>query len=314
MTRPERSQELTWRELLEEQDLVLARTQALATGMSEDAWQWRIETGRWTRLVPGVAVAHSGDASSRQRAWGAVLHAGRGAALTGEVALVEQGFRSSWPSRDLDVAVPEERVVRAVPIATHDVVTRVVPHRVRGLDAWRHLGRRPAVLRVAPAVLHAAAFASTDRAAEWRIAAVVQQRLATPQQISEALQGMPRLRRHALISRVIADVDQGVQAQSELDFLRLLRRHRLPVPDRLQRLVRAGGKRYLDAWWERQRVAAEIDGAHHLEVGQWSADVMRSNDVVVAERHDRLLLLRFTTGNLRHDEAAVIGQLRRALC
>lgn len=61
------------------------------------------------------------------------------------------------------------------------------------------------------------------------------------------------------------------------------------------------------------RVAAEVDGAHHVEVGQWDADTLRANAVVIAERHDRVLLLRFTTGNLRHDELAVAAQLRKAL-
>jgi very-short-patch-repair endonuclease len=71
--------------------------------------------------------------------------------------------------------------------------------------------------------------------------------------------------------------------------------------------------RYLDAWWERQRVTVEIDGAHHRLVGTWDADSLRGNDVVLAERHDRILLLRYTTGNLRHDDAQVAQQLREAL-
>jgi hypothetical protein len=34
---------------------------------------------------------------------------------------------------------------------------------------------------------------------------------------------------------------------------------------------------------------------------------------VIVERHDRVLLLRFTTGNLRHDEPEVARQLTEAL-
>ncbi|MCA1721852.1 MAG: hypothetical protein LC779_12370 [Actinobacteria bacterium] len=70
--------------------------------------------------------------------------------------------------------------------------------------------------------------------------------------------------------------------------------------------MRANGKRYLDAWWERQRVAAEVDRAHHMEVGSWDEDTLRSNEVLVALRHDRALLLRVTSGNLRHKEAALL--------
>jgi len=44
----------------------------------------------------------------------------------------------------------------------------------------------------------------------------------------------------------------------------------------------------LDAWWERQRVAAELDGAHHRTVRVWDGDGLRANGVVIAERHDRV--------------------------
>jgi very-short-patch-repair endonuclease len=71
--------------------------------------------------------------------------------------------------------------------------------------------------------------------------------------------------------------------------------------------------RYLDAWWERQRVAAELDGAHHRTAGAWDDDVLRANDVLVAGRHDGTVLLRFTTGTLRHDAARVAAQLSALL-
>lgn len=304
---------LSYRELLDEQDGVLSRVQALRAGMTEDAWQWRHETGRLQRLLPGVSVAHSGEPTSRQCAWAAVLHCGPGAAVTGDVAMVEQRFRMTTPASDIHVAVPERRVVRAGAVVLADPPLPVVPHRAKRLSLWVHPARRPPVLRFAPSLLHAVAQAPTDRAGEWRVAAAVQQRLVRPSQIRTALDQMPRLPRHALVAAVLDDVEFGAQAHSELEFLRLLRRNGLPPPDRLQRLVRANGKRYLDAWWEGKRVAVEIDGAHHIDVGQWGADALRANDVVISERHDRVLLLRFTTGNLRHDEQTVVRQLRDAL-
>jgi very-short-patch-repair endonuclease len=303
----------TWRHLLSAQASVLARRQALASGMSEHAWDWRHSSGRWTALLPGVSVSHTGEPTDEQLAWAAVLHCGQGAALTGDWALVRQGFTLAERPTRVHVAVPEGRGVRRGARLLADPPVLVVPHQVRRLDELVHPARFPAVVRVPPAALHAAAHAPSDRAAEWRIAAVVQQRLTGPAQLTAALDRLPTLRRRALVRTVLADVAHGAHAQSELDFVRLLRRNDLPRPDRLQRLVRANGKRYLDAWWERQRVAAEIDGAHHVEVGQWDADTVRANAVVVAERQDRVLLLRFTTGNLRHDEPVVAGQLRTVL-
>ncbi|MBC7372527.1 MAG: hypothetical protein H7323_00860 [Frankiales bacterium] len=298
-------------DLLHAQDAVITRRQARGAGMSEDQWQWRLDTGRWQSVLYGVAIAHSGVLTDRQRSWAAVLFAGAGCYLSADAALIEHGMTLAAPVV-LHVATPATR--HMTPQAfVDDRVRRVRPHRMAVLDEWIHPLRTPRLLRVAPAVLHAAAWAPTDRAGEWRIAAAVQQRLVRPGEVRAALGQMPSLRRHGLIATVLDDVELGAHAASELAFLRLLRRHQLPAPDRLQRLVRAGTVCYLDAWWERQRVAAELDGAHHRSVGVWDADALRGNDVVISERHDRVLLLRLTTGNLRHDEARVAEQLRTAL-
>jgi very-short-patch-repair endonuclease len=141
----------------------------------------------------------------------------------------------------------------------------------------------------------------------------VQQGLTRPADLRRLLDEMPRLQRRALVREVLEDVEHGAHAGSELDFLRLLRSHRLPLPGRLQRPIRTGKRRYLDAWWDKQRVNAEMDGAHHRTVGTWDDDALRGNDVVLVERHDRILLLRFTRGNLRHDGERVAEQLREAL-
>ena len=302
-----------WCDVLVAQDGVIARRQALAGGLTQEQWQWRLET-RWRSLLPGVAVAHTGPVTPEQRARAAVLYAGPGAHLSGDAALVLLGMRLPSPSV-VQVAVPEERAVRPQVFAARndEPTVRLEPHRVRGLDAWVHPVRVPPVLRPQVAALHAAAWAPTERSGEWRVAAAVQQRITRPADLRAALQRMPRLPRRALLSAVIDDVELGAHATSELDLLRFLRRHRLPAPDRLQRPVRTGGLRYLDAWWERQRVVAEMDGAHHRLVGTWDEDVLRANSVVLVERHERVLLLRFTAGNLRHDAELVAAQLAQAL-
>lgn len=300
--------------LLDAQDGVISRRQARRAGLSEDQWQWRLDTARWQPVLHGVAVAHSGVVTARQRSWAAVCFAGDGAYLSADAALIELGMALGAPVV-IEVATPPSRSMtpQAFRPGADAIARRVRPHRLVGLPGWAHPVRRPPTLRVPPAVLHAAAWAPTDRAGEWRVAAAVQQRLVRPAELRTALGQMPSLPRRALIGAVLDDVELGAHAASELDFLRFLRRHRLPPPDRLQRLVRTGRVCYLDAWWERQRVAVELDGAHHRSVGVWDADSLRGNEVVIAERHDRVLLLRFTRGNLRHDEAQVAGQLRVAL-
>lgn len=298
-------------ELLDLQGGVVTRAQARRTGMTEDQWQWRLDAGRWRSVLRGIAVAHTGELTESQYRWAARLAAGRGGALSGDAALIELGMKLPTPAV-LHAAVPPGR--RLAPQAFLLGQDRSLQgHRISGLQAWLHPAHAPQVLRVAPAVLHAAAWAPSDRLAEWRVAAAVQQRLVRPSDLRTALAQMPRLPRRALVAVVLDDVELGAHATSELEFLRSLRRHALPAPDVLQRCVRTGTRCYLDAWWERERVAVELDGAHHRLVGQWEADTLRLNAVVLAERHDRVLPLRFTPGHLRHDGDEVAQQLRTAL-
>ena len=301
-----------WEVSAAEQDGVLTRGQALEGGLTLAGWRWRTHRD-WQTPLPGVAVTHNGPLTDVQRRWAALLYCGQGAALSGDAALVEHGL-SLPPPAVLHIAVPAERsVVPRQFIEAGQPALGVVTHRTTGLAEfvrWRH---GLAVVQVEVAALQAAAWATSDRVAEWRLAAVVQQRLTTVSALEGALARMPRLRRRSLLVRVLTDVALGAHALTELDFLRLLRRHGLPAPDQLQLRVRANGTRYLDAFWARQRVIVELDGAHHREVRAWDADTLRGNEIQLAAGAERVVILRLTASNMRHDEAAVVRQLRRAL-
>jgi hypothetical protein len=187
------------------------------------------------------------------------------------------------------------------------------PHSIGKLQLWSAGRPHLRLVHAHAATLHAVAWAATDEAAEHRITLAVQQRLTTPRSLRMSLEQMPRLPRHALVLEVLADVELGVTAQSELDFLRFCRRHGLPVPDQLQVKVRAGGTRYLDARWSWLRITVEVDGAHHMWVEQWNADTMRSLELAVAARGTSEQLVRVTRTMLRHHEVRVAGLLRALL-
>ena len=297
-----------WTRVVTDQDDVIARFQALSGGLTAQAWEWRLNRGRWRLILPGVALAHSGAPTVRQLSFAAVLHAGRGAALSGDVALIAAGFKG-LTLRACDVAIPSHRrVVGGRLLGGSTLIT----HRVAGLDRWRWSLRGLDILKPNAAVLHAMAWADSDQAAEWRLAASVQQRLTAVPTLRATLAQLPRLPRRALALAVLDDVELGAHAASELDFLRFCRHHRLPLPDALQLRVRAGSVRYLDARWQRQRVSLELDGAHHREVQQWNADLLRSLHLALAARGTGEQLIRLTRANLRHD-GDVVAQLLRGL-
>ena len=276
----------------------------MAGGLSASAFEWRLDRGTWQIVLPGVVVAHNGVVTFAEKVQAAVLYGGDGAAVSGDALIHLTKPRGDAPAK-IDVAV-----MASCQVAPHDFL---VSHRCSRLADLTQPVHTPQQLRIAPGVLHAAAWAATDRAGEWRVASAVQRRLVTVPRLRTALKELPRLPRRRGIQLVLDDIELGAHARTELDFLAFLRRNGLPLPDQLQFKVRANGVRYLDAWWEAQRVAAEIDGTHHMDVGSWDEDTLRSNAVLVAARDDRVMLLRVTAGNMRHKEPELAEQFRAVL-
>lgn len=299
-----------WVEIAASQDTVLGRGQGLRNGLSEDAWQWKRDLGLWVSLLPGVMATHSGIPTRDQQRWAAVIRAGRGAALAGDAALEARGF----PFSDLaviDVAVADRTAGKAMRFPD-GVLYR--PRSVSGLLEMIERREGLPVMTAPFSVLFAAAWAPSDRAAEWRLATSVQRGITGPTELRAALAAVPNLTRHGLIATALDDVELGAHALSELDFLKLCRRFGLPEPDQLQVLVRtAGGTRYLDGRYRRQRVRFEIDGAHHRFVENWEADAVRGNDLAILSRGSDEIQLRFTGSQVRHDGPRVAAQLRAAL-
>jgi hypothetical protein len=179
-------------------------------------------------------------------------------------------------------------------------------HRVRTFDTHRQ--------HCADALLVACATLPTARSACGLLAAGVQQGIIRPDELHEALQRSPRIRRRRLLLLTAADIEQGADALSEIDFVRLCRRFGLPKPK--QQRVRedaSGRKRYLDVTWVRadgRLVVVEVDGALHLSQERWWPDQLRQNDIVL---DDDAIVLRFPSAVARAEPELVAGQLRRAL-
>ena len=145
------------------------------------------------------------------------------------------------------------------------------------------------------------------------MAAAVQQRLTLPTELHLALTAAPRVRHRRALLTAVADIAQGAEALSEIDFGRLCARFGLPRPVRQSiRAEPSGRRRYLDAEWllpDGRRVAAEVDGALHLTPQRWYDDQLRQNEIVLAGT----MVLRFPSVVVRHEPELVAAQLRRAL-
>jgi very-short-patch-repair endonuclease len=156
----------------------------------------------------------------------------------------------------------------------------------------------------------AAAWMGTDRGAQAVLAAGVQQRMVRVSDLVAALERNERLYRRKIIRQTLGDIAGGAHALSELDFTTLVvRRFKLPEPDRQVRRDERGCRRWLDALWEEARLVVEIDGAGHIDALTYWDDMNRGNSLQLG--HYRVL--RFPSWVVRYQPDYVAVQMRQAL-
>lgn len=266
------------------------RTATAVATHGRSAVRHAIAVGRWQRPARGVVVGHNGPLS-RDELDLVRLHAcAPGSALAGLTALRLDGFTGFVPTHT-DVVQPEgSKRPGAGPAG-------LVPHWSTELDDLDvHPLLVPRRTRPARSVVDASAWAGSDRQAVAIVLAAFQQGLVAARTVHDALARRGPMRRRALVRESVLDAIGGVQSLPERDFDEIRRGAGLPAPSR-QRAVRGPtGRFYLDAAWATWDVAVEIHGLPHLEVQQWSADVVRANEVVISG--PRLIV--FTSNATRH--------------
>jgi hypothetical protein len=272
------------------------------TGWSRSAVRAQLDAHRWQRCGMAV-VLHNGPLPPDELPEIARLNCGPRAALTAFTAAHERGLKG-WERDSVHVLVPGgARIHRPPGLAI----------RVHWASDWHSEPVFAGSHALAPALALAAGTFAKPRPACGLLAAGVQQRLVTSTQLHSAVSERPRLRHRAGLLHAIADISQGAQALSEIDFARLCRRAGLPEPQRQAiREEPSGRRRYLDAEWvtrSGRRLVVEVDGALHLVPVRWWDDQLRQNELVLSGR----LVLRFPSAVVRHEELIVVDQLRRAL-
>jgi very-short-patch-repair endonuclease len=298
--------ELDW--LLFEQSGVLTSKQAVRL-LSPSKVRHLVATDRWRRWCRGVLVTNTGVLTQQQQLWVAVLSVGGDAVVGGLAAAVEGGVRG-FRAEPIDLLVPQNRTSADARQRLKPGMPGVRVHRTGALPGEHVQAGRPVRTTMARSVVDAAQWARDDDQARAIIAAGCQQGRVTPEEILAVVQRMPRARRRGLVIETAGYAQGGAEALSEIDFVRLCQRHGLPLPDLQERRQDASGRvRYLDAYWREFGLHVEVDGAHHMDVRHWEADMRRQNDLWI--KGDRIL--RFPAWAVRHRPAETAGQLRRAL-
>jgi len=252
-------------DVLDRQEGVLTREQALRAGLSRRIIEGRLGSGRWQRLHKGVFATFSGPVPRAALLWGAVLRAGDDAVLSHHTA-AEVWNLTDQSSSSIHVSVPRQ--------AGSLVIPGLILHYSSRLPGARHPARLPPQTTLEETVLDLADVSPTaEDAVAWAIKAC-QRQLSTPDRIAAALAGRNRARWRRDLTDAITEVTIGVHSPLELRYLRdVERRHGLPGGDRQAVTTRRGARQYADVRYTEYGVVVELDGvlAHPAEARKYDS-------------------------------------------
>lgn len=289
-------------ELLEAQDGLVTRAQALARGVTPAEIRHRLGD-RWRTPVPGVYATSSGALTSRQRLRTALLLGGPTAQLSGVTAARLHGVRYLPPDEQRTHVLLDHRVHRAShgfvvvqrslrlpsPVTRHGLPLTPVPRAV--IDTARAMSRLQDVRAV--------------------VADAVQRELTTPDLLSAELKASHSAG-SLLVRRAVQEMHLGLRSSPECDLRDLvLLSTVLPEPEWNAPVYDAQGHLVgvADAWWKKVRMAGEVNSLEHHFFGEtWEATMRRHARMAAAG----VLVVPLSPRRIRVAGAVVLDELEDA--
>jgi len=239
----------------------ISRRQLLDAGLNAKVIVKRLARGRWQQLYRGVYAVFSGPPTRDTWLWAAVLRAGDGAVLSHKTAAELHGLIDN-PAESIYVTVPSARRVR-----NSGIVIRISGR----VQEATQPGREPPRTTVEETVLDLAQLARTlDDACGW-ITRACGKRLTTEQKLRTALAMRKKMRWRAELDDVLAAAGDGIHSVLEYRYLRDVERaHGLPRSRHQVRVVIDGRVVYRDAYYDKYKLAVELDGRNaHQDDDRW---------------------------------------------
>lgn len=289
-----------WRDLAASQEGLLSWRQLRALGVTHAEVRHHVLMGRWAHRSREVLSTTTGPLSAEQRHWLGVLHAGDSAMIAGLSAAARRGLKG-WYRDDITVLVSN-------------------PLSFEPLDGFRFFRcRKPTKLllgagelptaKIEPAVLLFASREPNLRTALGSLAAVVQQRLTTPDDLRAWVKTLKPMWRAPAIREFLDDLDGGAQSLAEVDAARLFREWGIKKPDRqVKRTDRSGRRRYTDCEWklpDGRTLVLEINGGFHDDVLESMDDQRRNRKLTTPTRS----VVSCSAFELRHEPHEVMEDL-----
>lgn len=292
----------TLRNLDRYQHGVVSRSQALRAGLTVDMIKFRVRSGRWRQIHPGIYATFTGLPGRTAQLWAAVLSAGQGAVLSHETA-AELHRLIDQPTDGIHLTVPRHRHVAAV--------RGVSIHRsARAIEAVLAYSNPPRT-RVEETVLDLTQTAATfDDVCAWVTRAFARD-LTDETRLLKAMSMRKKLRWRTDLNELITAAADGNHSVLEYRYDRDVERaHGLPEPIRQARFAGPGGRRgRRDRVYEEYGVVIELDGrvAHPAE-SQWK-DKARDNAAAV----EGMQTLRYSWAQVRRNPCGTAVEVAKVL-
>lgn len=283
---------------------LVTRAQLRALGISRWRVRNQLAAERWVERSSTVISTFTGSMSRDQLMWLGVLQGGPRALVGGLTAAEVHGL-ANWRRETITVLVAYGDDIQEPLDGIDFVRTR------KALDSFRSTSSELPLMKLEPAALMWAAQERSDRTSQGILAAVVQQRLTTPDSLAAWLTDLKPLRKAPLFRRALAEMSDGAQSLSEMEFRRLCRRFGIARPaQQTKRRDSDGRVRYTDCEWplpDGRLLVLEIDGGFHMEVEHWEDDLARQRALSAPDR----VIVRCTTREIRDEPQRLARDLRR---
>jgi very-short-patch-repair endonuclease len=269
---------------------MVARWQLVAAGLDGDAIAYRVRAGRLHPRHRGVYAVGHVPVSPLATAMAAVLACGEDAVLSHRSAAALWRILPRWP-HPVEVTARAGRTLRGIHVHRSRTLTRDDVTRHHGIPVTTPERTLLDVTETLP-----------DRELARAENEAYVQKLTTPPALAVFLTRNPG-RPTSRLTHERSATAAPTRSHLEDDFLRFLRRHRLPIPELNQRI--AGYE--VDAVWRDRRLIVELDGyAYHATPQAFERDRERDATFLTAG----FSTLRITRRRLTEREAA---RLRRLL-
>jgi hypothetical protein len=294
---------VSWEEIAESQCGVMSMRSAIEAGLTLTQIRVRLSSGTWQRPMRDVLVTGPEPLTRIQMLWCAIESVGPDAVLGGASAAELDGLQG-YEDEQITVLVASGRRVRRRPGVAVRHSACLGPADVRA-------DTLPRRTRPARSIIDMAEWALQRDQARSILAAAVQQRVITVDEMRATLRTRGPITRRTLVTETLDEIDAGAGVVIDFMYSRVEQAYDLPTGRRQAPLVVGRRLRHLDVRYEPWGVRVIIDDDRHDHPGRQRDDLVPASPS--ADLLDGQVVVRCAADDLRDRPARVGAQVALAL-